>query len=477
MFQQYRSTLVGAALALQGIASLGAQEPKERESVETARSHIGVATPSFSLRWVKYVTDRDVVSSIEDGLTDALKTIGIDRPLTIELFDGAAVRGTISSDGKVMLERQGLRRLLSALEAVGCDEKTRGRVVGIYIAPTVAHELRHIDDLATLRKVLDEPKLYIGGIELEALAHRAQGIALSKLIDSGLWHEVEEAIEHIPQEYAQEIKYAAFELSDYYGHFLRKNSPLSEVLTALPTLYRNFPSIFDRGAMLNTFQHPSEDDIAQARIKHRDKKEMVEAQLLEVTATAQVVRDPVKYRILTNEIQRMVQEDEASHVLPYIHESSGTLSSDLKALNLEMQSAVYAKRFREKITPTGGIVGLVDRVARIAEREPQFLDSPSIHTFLEEFLHEIKNKLIEPPSEYKLVHSYFILSGILSVSEGERTFVLERAIDHLKIRIAKLDAAVKVVGEDKLSPDWLSMREDQQKLVKEFEELLSKLKR
>jgi hypothetical protein len=55
--------------------------------------------------------------------------------------------------------------------------------------------------------------------------------------------------------------------------------------------------------------------------------------------------------------------------------------------------------------------------------------------------------------------------------------VLERAIDHLKIRIAKLDAAVKVVGEDKLSPDWLSMREDQQKLVKEFEELLSKLKR
>lgn len=183
MFQQYRPTFVGVALALQSTGNLGAQEAKERESVVAARSNIGNAMPSLSLKWERSVADRDIISSIEAGLTDALKAIGIDRPVTIELFNGAAIRGTISSDGKVKLERMGLRRLLSALEAVDCDEKTRGRVVGIYMAPTVAHELRHIKDLEVLRKALAEPNLYIGGKELEALAHRAEGIAVSKLID------------------------------------------------------------------------------------------------------------------------------------------------------------------------------------------------------------------------------------------------------------------------------------------------------
>ena len=240
-------------------------------------------------------------------------------------------------------------------------------------------------------------------------------------------------------------------------------------------MYADFPSMFDRVAMLNAYEPPSEDDILRVRIKHSDDKDAVEAQLREITETARVVWDPSKYRALIDEVQRMIQEDEASFVQPHAHNLSGTLSSDLKTLNLEMQSAAYARKFREKITPTGGVSGLVDRMARIAEQESQLLDPPSIHTFLEEFLHEIKNKLIEAPSEYSLAQSYFTLSGILSVSEVERTGVLQTAIDHLNTRIAKLDAAVKVIGEDKVSPDWLDMRNSRQKVVTDIEEMLSKL--
>jgi len=406
-----KSLLLGVSLAFSVGNELFAQEKPDHPNGN-------LVVPSqpipLKLNWVKTPADRTTIQAIEPGLIEALTVLGCRDSVSIELADLDFRRGAVSANNSIRINRSFFNRYLKSCRAAGLDEEQAGRVVAILIAPTIMHELKHVEDLASMREAVKEPLFYVGGKEIEALAHRQQGLAVAKLIESGLWSEVESV-----------AKKASLPVVGEISWYHRRNDPLPSLIDALPTSYEDYPSLFDRGALIGANRrHQTNDDPLGAN-----------------EATNYVLTDPGRYQRLEEIILRLIDIDQQ-----YSKDAQESTGIEIREVEKTAKDAAYARRFGEPFTPEMGLQKSTRIFLAAVQEDPRLLEnSEEIRLLGKDLMKAVIQQMSKKSDIQKLSTVYRPLADAIGLTVVEQREILEGILasqeeSHAKMKRNSLEA-------------------------------------
>lgn len=411
-----KEAITGAMLALGALtmpSHAPAQGPAEKPGTSAHAGDPAKAAPTVS--WVKAGSrqERLLAEAIEPGLTEGLRTIGLGVPsVKILLQPEGLESATIRPDGSVVLTARRLHMLVSKLVEHGVPAKQAARVVGILTSEIVAHEQRHLDDTKTLCDAVGK-NILIGSIELEVLGHRAGAIAVQKLREAGLLHELIDAGKKCPS-FAEEIQ-------TRLSWERRASLPARALVNHLSSMpiYNGYPSMFDRAALLAAGQQSIQDAEGSAKLHNVPDAFSRDPARLSLEA----ISNPESLAKLQDAISKLLSADASRFEKP-LREGRSVAGVQLLMAGEDLKAA---KELGLKFTPFVQPWGLASLLKSLDEPERQELTTnPDIRRALEEAYQRCERNLKTADPSFGFISPYIALGDALEKPiEGRRELVAD----------------------------------------------------
>ena len=412
-----KEAITGAMLALGALtmpSHAPAQGPAEKPGTSAHGGDPAKAAPTVS--WVKDWSrqERLLAEAIEPGLTEGLRTIGLGVPsVKILLQPEGLESATIRPDGSVVLTARRLHMLVSKLVEHGVPAKQAARVVGILTSEIVAHEQRHLDDTKTLCDAVGK-NILIGSIELEVLGHRAGAIAVQKLREAGLLHELIDAGKKCPS-FAEEIQ-------TRLSWERRASLPARALVNQLRSMpiYKRFPSMFDRTALVAAGQQSIETAEWSAAL---NKGPDALAERDTERRSLEAISNPESLAKLQDAISKLLSADASRFEKP-LREGRSVAGVQLLMAGEDLKAAKeLGLAFEPFVQPSG----LASLLKSLDEPERQELTTnPDIRRALEEAYQRCESNLKTADPSFGFISPYLALGDALEKPiEGRRALVAD----------------------------------------------------
>jgi hypothetical protein len=464
---QIKSATLGAILVMPGITAAFAQEKElpQQNSLSPA------TLAPLKINWTKTPFDRDIIKTIEPALIDALTALGRRDTVTIGLSDSLGfVRAAVSPSNTVQLNRSFLKRSLSSCESAGLDKETSGRVVAFLLAPTIMHELKHVEDLIFLKASVKEPLFYIGGKEEEALAHRQQGLAVAKLIESGYWSEVESAAMKVVEAHRNNPKIELLSVAQEIMWYHRRRESLPSLIQALPSGYDDKPSLFDRAALIRSnLEVKKNGSLGLLLAANPEKGESLSKS---IEATDRVLADPAKFQAFLEAVSELIDQDAHNFV-----NNSRSSEISLNEIVMTSKDAAYARKLGEPFEPGSGLSKFTGLFLTELQRDPKLIsNNQEIRLLTDGLVHSIDQLMTKSSSVGMSTNLYIRLASAIGISSTEQRSTLEKVLLAQEATVAKLKRLSADAGDTE-SDFYQRPIEEREKALKELRLLVDSIKK